>query len=103
MAHQALATSTSTRSLAYLSHLPSASAQVAVALLEQRQPTLAQVVLEVEQLVVVVAEAATRHQQVLCAALAVLAATAFFWSTKSSPYEQSLRHPWRHRPQHHRP
>jgi hypothetical protein len=37
------------------------------------------------------------------AVLVVLVVTDSLSSTKSSRYEQSVRHPWWHRPQHYRP
>jgi hypothetical protein len=70
---------------------------VVLALLAQRLAERAGLVDAV--LAVVVAE---EHRQAH-AARQVLAATDSFWSTKSSRYEQSLRHPWWHSPQHHRP
>jgi hypothetical protein len=73
--------------------------QVVVGVVHQAQPLAGQVPVVVAQQVVVV-EAAHRQAH---AVLAVLAVTAFFWSTKSLEYEQSLRHPWWHRPQHHCP
>jgi hypothetical protein len=54
------------------------------------------------QQVVVVAEAAIKHLLDLYAVHRVLAAMDFCWSMKCTRYEQSLRDPRRHRPQHHR-
>jgi hypothetical protein len=57
---------------------------------------------QVDALLAVVAEDHRAPEQVAHLVLEVLEATAFYWSTKSLEYEQSVRHPWWHRPQHHR-
>jgi hypothetical protein len=62
--------------------------------------------LEVAQQVVVLLAVAVvdlkAMEQAAHAVRRVLAVTGSYWSTKSSRYEQSVRHPWWHRPQHHR-
>jgi hypothetical protein len=61
------------------------------------------VVLPVDVLQAVAAAGRKAMERAAHRVLVVLAATDSFWSTKSSPYEQSLRHPRWHSPQHHRP
>ena len=66
---------------------------------------LAQIMVGQVVMVVVQQEAVEgeEHSSPGLSVLAVLVVTGSFWSTKCSRYEQSLRHPWWHRPQHHRP
>jgi hypothetical protein len=99
MAQQARTTSTSIRSLGW-SQRPSALAQVVVAVVAQVVQRLAAQVQQVDAVLVAVVEAAHRQAH---AVLAVLAVTGSYWSTKCSRYEQSVRDPRWHSPQHHRP
>jgi hypothetical protein len=99
MAPPGLTTFISTRLLVW-SQRPSALAQVVAAVVAHQAQRLAAQVQQVDAVQVAVAEAARRQAH---AVLVVLVVTDCFWSTKCSRYEQSLRHPWWHSPQHHRP
>jgi hypothetical protein len=86
------------------SHRPSAWEQAVVVVPATRAHRLSLVVvLPVAVLRAVAVVDLKAMEQAAHAVRQVLAVTAFFWSTKSLEYEQSLRHPWWHRPQHHRP
>jgi hypothetical protein len=99
LAPLARTTYTSIRSLGW-SQRPSALAQVVAAVVAQVVQRLAAQAQQVVAQQVAVPEAARRQAH---AVRQVLAVTDSSWSTKSSRYEQSVRHPWWHRPQHHRP
>jgi hypothetical protein len=86
------------------SHRPSASEQVvAVALVTRAHLLSLEVAQQVAVLLAVAVVDLKAMEQAAHAVRQVLAVTAFFWSTKSSRYEQSVRDTRWHRPQHHRP